>query len=439
VEPVEPPVDPLLFLASRPASQRARWLYSPEDCDVPALAGFGRAVEATGAGDDRFASLEREMAAGGAPAGAVWLGGAAFDSEPRFGWSGYPAAWLCVPEVLLHGTASAQDLVVTTCADRLPEAIEDARLAVAQARAAGPNQRRTALQIAPAARSGVAADRVALGPELLRRLARALAEVREGAVSKLVVASELEVSARRTIDPLDLLARLASRQPGCALYLVSPYPGDAWLGATPEKLVAVSDNRVDAMALAGSAPRGADSAEDDQLADALMASAKERVEHRIVVDAVRESLQEAGVIADCGPRRLRRLATLQHIQTELSGARPMDVGLLDIVARLHPTPALGGEPRGAALRAIRGLEPGGRGWYGGLVGWAAATGEGEMSVAIRGLRVRGRRVTARAGAGIVADSDIEREAREIELKLAAALGAVDEPVTGHAVDAAGWR
>jgi isochorismate synthase EntC len=184
------------------------------------------------------------------------------------------------------------------------------------------------------------------------------------------------------------------------------------------------------MALAGSRPRAADPASDDALGRMLLASAKDRTEHRMVVEAIVADLAGLGIdVAAEGPR-LRRLAGLQHLETLLTGDLPPGWPLLDIVAALHPTPALGGWPSPAALELIARHEalPDGRGWYGGGLGWLDGRGEGDVSVGIRGLRVRGRLATVYAGAGLVADSDPASEAAEIAVKMAAALSALGDPV-----------
>ena len=121
---------------------------------------------------------------------------------------------------------------------------------------------------------------------------------------------------------------------------------------------------------------------------------------------------------------LKRLANVQHLHTPASAALPAGVRLLDVLARLHPTPAVGGSPRAAACAHIRELEGFPRGLYGGPVGWVDHRGGGEFLVGIRSALIDGACVRAYAGGGIVAGSDPDREFAETELKFQALLEAL---------------
>lgn len=260
---------------------------------------------------------------------------------------------------------------------------------------------------------------------LRARVVAALAAIAAGEVRKVVVATSHTLRLAEQADPVALLRRLRATQPGCFLYLVEPEPGQAFLGATPERLVAVSGPQVRTMALAGSAPRGTDAAGDSALGATLLASVKDRAEHQLVIDALRDTLTPLAVDLDIPDSpRLRQLATIQHLETPITAMLPAQGEVLALAAGLHPTPALAGSPRDAALALIQSLEGDTRGWYGGLVGWADAAGNGDLSVAIRCLLLSGDSATAFAGAGIVAGSDPKREVAEVGLKLAVGLGAV---------------
>src|SRR5262249_50001523 len=155
-------------------------------------------------------------------------------------------------------------------------------------------------------------------------------------------------------------------------------------------------------------------------------SPKERAEHAVVADDLRERLAplcEALDIAET-PAVLRT-ETLQHLHTPVTGRLRAGLGLLDVVAALHPTPAICGAPRDAARAALPAREGITRGWYGGGVGWLDARG-GEAAVAIRTALLHGRRAVLYAGAGIVAGSEWERELEEIRLKLRPLLHALVE-------------
>jgi isochorismate synthase len=198
-----------------------------------------------------------------------------------------------------------------------------------------------------------------------------------------------------------------------------------FLGATPERLIALHAGTASTMALAGSAPRGKTPAEDDRLGELLLASPKERAEHAVVVAALHEGLGQActGIVADAQPA-VYKLPNVQHLLTSIRGHVARGRSVLDLLGYLHPTPAVGGYPRSAALELIRKHEALDRGWYAGPIGWMNAKGEGEFVVGLRSGLVRGDTAMLFAGCGIVADSDPVAETAEWGWKLRPMLGAL---------------
>lgn len=189
-----------------------------------------------------------------------------------------------------------------------------------------------------------------------------------------------------------------------------------------------SDGRVHGAAVAGSAPRGRTPGEDRARARALRESKKEQEEHAVVAREVRAALVDLCERVE-GPESPRILATagIQHLVTPLHGRlRDPAIGVLGVAARLHPTPAVGGAPRPAALDWLARNEGLDRGWYAGAVGWSDLAGRGELTVALRSALLRGGHATAFAGAGIVRGSDPEAELAETRLKLQGALAALVE-------------
>jgi menaquinone-specific isochorismate synthase len=173
-------------------------------------------------------------------------------------------------------------------------------------------------------------------------------------------------------------------------------------------------------ALAGSAPRGRTASEDAALADALVCDEKELREHRHVVASIDRRLAPLGLrLVHASRPGLKRLVNVQHLHTPVSAALPAGVRLLDVLARLHPTPAVGGSPREAACAPIRGLEGFPRGLYGGPLGWIDHRGGGEFLVGIRSALIDGAHARVYAGSGIVAGSEPDREFAETELKFKA--------------------
>ncbi len=251
------------------------------------------------------------------------------------------------------------------------------------------------------------------------------AEVRRGAYEKAVLATTLELRGREPIDVGGALGRLRLGYPDCHLFTMRA-EGAVFLGASPELLVRLRDRQVETLGLAGSIGRGATEEDDDRLGRELLESAKNRIEHETVVRAIRERLEGAteDLRAPNAPS-LRKLANIQHLSTPITGRARPGVDVLDLVRRLHPTPAVCGYPQDVARDVITEHERFDRGWYAGPVGWVDTHGEGEFAVGLRSALVRDDRAWLFAGNGIMGDSEPRSELSEVRLKfrpLAGALG-----------------
>ena len=222
-----------------------------------------------------------------------------------------------------------------------------------------------------------------------------------------------------------MLDGLRQRFPDCFAFSVANGQGDSFIGASPERLVRVSRGVLEADVLAGTARRGRGAADDAIAGAGLLASEKDRHEHQLVLASVRRRLEALGLVpTHPDAPALRKLANLQHLHTPVRAELPAGIRLLDAVAQLHPTPAVGGSPRDAAVAAIRDLEGFSRGLYAGALGWMNARGGGEFMVGIRSALVRDDCARIYAGAGIVAGSTPDKEFAETELKAQALLNAL---------------
>jgi isochorismate synthase len=255
---------------------------------------------------------------------------------------------------------------------------------------------------------------------------RALDAIGRGTLEKVVLAQSLRLRSPSPFSVEGLLRALVSRYPECSTFAV--HLGDAWfLGATPELLVRLHHGRAESVCLAGTARRGGTGQQDTALERCLLGNAKDKNEHLLAVQAVRDSLK--GFCRDLRWNQtpeLLKLATVQHLSTTFVGTSRPGVHVLDLVEGLHPTPSVAGTPRQAALEFIKANESMTRGWYTGPVGWADRHGDGEFGVAIRCALVRGNQATLYAGAGIVVGSDKDKEWDEVELKFNALLPAFEE-------------
>lgn len=247
---------------------------------------------------------------------------------------------------------------------------------------------------------------------------RVLPLIEEGQLNKVVLARSLDLEAEEPFLPLELLHLLREREPASTAFSFSNRSQVSFIGATPERLLRSAGDRFFTEAIAGSAPRGDSMVEDGALGRALIGSEKDLREHRYVVDSICRRLQSVGLkpVPGRAPGILK-LSRVQHLRTLISGDWPERASFLKILGELHPTPAVGGTPREAALDCIRRTEPFSRGLYTGCLGWVRGEGEGEAWVALRTARIKGNRARLYAGGGVVQGSVPETETEETEFKL----------------------
>lgn len=264
--------------------------------------------------------------------------------------------------------------------------------------------------------------RTSLDPvEWCEQVETATERIRAGELHKVVLAREVTVTADRDWDAVAVGERLAAAHPHSLRYSVEGH-----VGASPELLVSRLGDVVRAQPMAGTTPRSGDVEIDQRRAAELLASAKNRDEHQITIDAVHDALLGWCSYLDAEPLpSVVPAGSVQHLATLVEGrlAHPTP-SVLELVAALHPTPAVGGSPRDDALAVMTELEGLDRGRYAGPVGWVDRAGNGAWAVGIRGVELEGSTARVRAGVGVVADSDPVAELEETRAKLAATLGAL---------------
>lgn len=245
-------------------------------------------------------------------------------------------------------------------------------------------------------------------------VAEAVRVIRAGGVEKVVLARDRVARLPADADRRGVLVDLAAAYPDCVTFAV-----DGLVGATPETLARTDGRTLTARVLAGSAARGADAESDRLAAESLAADPKDLEEHAFARASLVEALGTVAtdVRADPAPFRLQ-LPNLWHLASDVSATLPEGTTALDVADVLHPTAAVAGTPRAAALDLIARLEGTDRGRYAGPVGWMGASGDGEWMLALRSAQIDDDgTVTAWAGAGIVAGSVPDREVAETALKL----------------------
>ena len=437
-----PEADLLSFLHLGKGQPRVFW---ESDKSPLAFAGFGIAAQLTASGPDRFARIaagakklfshmHRMMGtapAGGSAIGAdpIVAGGFSFrtgenSTDPY--WSAFSDAQFILPRFQLSRLAGESWLTLnhilnpgedpTSIADQLDQLCEQAEDLIWEG-LSGEYASPSVDDIPVELHARQTVNPSTSHDEWVQMIAETTHRIHQGELEKIVLARCAHVKFSFPLPLADLLAYLSARYPDCYRFLFEPQPGRAFFGATPELLAEVSARQLRTVALAGSTRRGQTWQEDQTLGQQLLASPKERLEHDLVVRAVRENLRPLTALLEVPDSpELCLLNNIQHLRTPIHGQLANGNGIVPVVQALHPTPALGGTPRGAALPLIEQLEPLPRGWYGAPVGWLAPNGDGEFAVAIRSAVADENQIRLYAGAGIVADSDPENEWRETELK-----------------------
>lgn len=265
-----------------------------------------------------------------------------------------------------------------------------------------------------------------IAPEVWRDeiVAKARDRIKSGELNKAVLARELILRTDQPINTPLVLERLLHRFPTAIVFAV-----EGFIGASPELLVSRLDNVVRAHPLAGTAPRSASPDEDARLAADLRASTKDQSEHRITIDWFLNELLPFCSYVDAEPEpSIVTMANVHHLGTSVEGVLSSPpASVLELVAALHPTPAVGGDPQGTALAVIDELERADRGRYAGPTGWVDADGNGAFAVSVRSAQISLTEARLFAGVGVVADSDPEAELAETRAKFQAMLGALIQP------------
>jgi len=258
-----------------------------------------------------------------------------------------------------------------------------------------------------------------------RDVGRILEYIRAGDTFQTVLSRRQD--APGAADPLRLYRYLRALNPAPYLFYLA-LDDFTCVGSSPEVLVRVEDGEVTVRPIAGTRPRGKTPAEDDALAQVLLADEKERAEHMMLVDLGRN---DVGRVARYGTVRVSDLLTIeryshvQHLVSEVRGRLRDGYDALDVFKACFPAGTVTGAPKVRAMEIIDELEPEGRGPYAGAVGyvsWGAVNMD--TAIAIRAGIVLPDRVVVQAGAGIVADSDPSREFAETEAKAQAVLKAL---------------
>jgi salicylate biosynthesis isochorismate synthase len=383
---------------------RSSFFRAPDGDEVASL---GVALQLETSGSERFTNLEEQLAALPhlADGTRVVLGFSFSPQGPsQAAWDGFGAADAIVPSISVVKSGGTTRLVLAIAPGANPVPVIEALAGLSI-----PNE-------PPPPDPGVhTVESVPSTVQWQSEVAEAVGAINEGSFEKVVLARSVLVHSQRPADPFGLVHHLGLANPSCYIY-ATVVDESAFVGASPELLLEQSDRAIRINPLAGSAERGKG---DDDLAVGrqLLDSAKNRAEHEIVVDDLVTRLGGLTTHLDYPDQpSLRRMATVQHLSTEITGVLLDGVSTFDVLAAIHPTPAVGGTPRAEALAFIDKAEGIDRGWYAGGVGWIDPSGGAQVALALRCALVKGTTSRLYAGNGIVGESDPATELLETRLK-----------------------
>jgi anthranilate synthase component 1 len=261
----------------------------------------------------------------------------------------------------------------------------------------------------------------------LVRVRRGKEYVRAGDIYQANLSRPWQVELERDPDIASLYNRLCATNPA-PFAALAQWRGAAIVSSSPERLARVEGRRIDTRPIAGTRPRSRRPGDDIAEMTALAAHPKERAEHIMLIDLERNDL---GRVCEAGTVKVDELMTIEsyahvhHIVSNVSGVLRPDVTPIEALRAVFPGGTITGVPKFRCMQIIAELEGVGRGAYTGSLGYLNRNGTMDLNILIRTMSVMGRQIEFRAGAGIVADSEPERELAETRAKARGLLAAFE--------------
>jgi len=409
-------MDPFQWLAARPVSDRLVW-HARHHSEIVFACGNASEVSGDGPPDpDSIDANVREILE--RPGDDMRLfGGVRFDGQrlPDEQWAGFGGYRFVLPR---FECIARSDQVQVYCNLVFPEDSESRSEILAEIDSLGDQSQvkhQAGVDLTPVGRSN--------HPDQTNwesRIHWLLGELQAGQnaeLAKVVLARRADLVFDEEVQPLSLLRQLIPATPGCFHYHFEAPDGEAFIGASPERLFFRNGRSIESEAVAGTQPRGKTDYDDEQFRTSLLNSDKELREHAFVREYIVEALEAVceSVSIDHEASEMK-LTRGRHLVSRITGVLDEDVSSLNLLRDLHPTPAVGGVPSGDAVRIIREVEEFDRGWYAGPVGWLGRD-QAHFAVALRCGLIRDRILSLFSGAGIVRGSEPTSEWREIEQKI----------------------
>ncbi|AUW94196.1 MAG: isochorismate synthase [Sulfobacillus thermotolerans] len=386
--------------------------------------GLGAAMRWQTTSSQDFIDMERErlkLLAAGLSSKTTLGGGFAFDASDSHdeAWAAFGHARWVLPALYIHQSEGQAHIVVTVYPKHFASAQDAVQYYGTLWAAVDRPQRPDSKDPVPV----LSQNMIPPSSQWMALVEEATAAIQQGLLHKVVVARRVDTTFAAPLAVGHLLHTLHHHNPSTTIFGLRAQ-GQTFLGATPELLLSIHDHTLETMALAGTTARQPSASADAHAAQMLMNSAKNRREHDAVVNRIVDTLRPYADLHVPQAPQILTLANVHHLWTPIQGGVRGDQSLWSLALKLHPTPAVGGEPRTVAQQWLRTHEGLDRGWYAGSVGTMDLKGQGSLWVALRSALVAGNRASCYAGCGIMHDSDPHKELEESEWKLQAMLNAL---------------
>lgn len=429
-------LDPVLFFEAAKQTNKDRIFWSSTIDDFY-IVGVGKAYEII-AEESRFEMTKKQWSELLDKAiihnpydvpgtGILALGGMSFDpkKERTNLWKNYNPSKFTVPEYTL--TKNNNKYYITTT--MLVQSEDTTREIIAKLEKLEKQMLTNSVHL-PSGATIIEKEEIKRG-KWLESVHGAIDEIKSERAKKIVIAREMRLKLNKQAEISVMLKRLLKMQPTSYVFAFEKGE-DCFIGATPERLVKIEGSELLSTCLAGTAPRGKTSLEDEKIRKEFLKDEKNLEEHRYVVQMIKNSIAPYCnnlVIPD--KPTIYPLKDLQHLYTPVTATLKQGESIFDIIEKLHPTPALGGVPGEESLIFIRENEHLDRGWYGAPIGWLDARHNGEFAVGLRSGLIQGDEASLFAGGGIMRDSDPETEYEETNIKFLPMLSVMEENYESH--------
>lgn len=430
-------ISPLAFLEAGNTYYKEQHFYWQNANQTLTLVGIGYAEVLTSKGnDERFSDISarwKELRAAlikekkdRAP---VLFGGFSFDpkSVKESEWDEFPSAYFFVPSFQLTSEGGQTYIsinLINTNGDAAEEfdKLRDERdrlIHIAQVNEFEPSVKPTVDSIVEIAKE-----------QYVEAVKDVTQKIKNGDADKVVIARSVKMNFKENVSSVAALHHISNEQQE-SYHFGLQKDGQLFFGATPERLIEISNGRAYSSCIAGSIERGTSAVEDRELGIELLNDYKNRAEHNYVVNMISEVFHDyCSDITMPSEPSLMKIRDIQHLFTSIEGNIEQQTDIFSLVAALHPTPALGGVPTNKSMEIIREQERMDRGYYAAPIGWTDSEGNGEFAVAIRSALLDGNKAYLYAGGGIVADSESEKEYEETWVKFRPVLRALGGKLNG---------